>query len=81
MGKNRIAIEHIDDKRKRTVIKNKRRHGLVKKALELSTLCNQKIVLTIYDQDFDRMIVYQSHSDFDGIAASTKAEALFEKQK
>lgn len=39
MGKKKIAIERVDEKRRRTVIKNKRRNGLIKKAIELSKLC------------------------------------------
>ena len=50
MGKRKLPIERIDEKRRRTVIKNKRRNGLIKKAVELSMLCDQKIYLVLYDQ-------------------------------
>ena len=40
MGKRKLPIERIDEKRRRTVIKNKRRNGLMKKAVELSMLCD-----------------------------------------
>ena len=64
MGKNKLPIKFIDDKRRRTVIKNKRKHGLLKKAVELSILSNQMISLAIFDPDYDRMIIYNSHSEF-----------------
>ena len=49
MGKRRLPIQKIDHKRRRTVVKNKRRNGLLKKAVELSLLCEQKIYIVIYD--------------------------------
>ena len=65
MGKRKLPIERIDDKRRRTVIKNKRRNGLIKKAVELSMLCDQRIYLVLYDPEYERLIQYVSHDDFD----------------
>ena len=65
MGKRKLPIERIDEKRRRTVIKNKRRNGLIKKAVELSMLCDQKIYLVLYDPEYERLIQYVSHADFD----------------
>lgn len=39
MGKKVANIDKIENKRKRTVVKNKRRNGLLKKAVELTLLC------------------------------------------
>jgi hypothetical protein len=40
MGKRSLPMQKIDHKRRRTVVKNKRRNGLLKKAVELSLLCD-----------------------------------------
>ena len=40
MGKKVGNIDKIENKRKRTVVKNKRRNGLLKKAVELTMLCD-----------------------------------------
>lgn len=64
-GKKFNPIKKIADRRKRTVVKNKRRNGLLKKAVELSLLCEQQIYLVIYDPEQDRMIQFMSEPDFD----------------
>ena len=48
----KVSKEKIGDSRKRQVIKNKRRNGVLKKAMELSVMCNQQIYLVIYDKDY-----------------------------
>lgn len=65
MGKRRLPIQKIDHKRRRTVVKNKRRNGLLKKAVELSLLCDQKIYIVIYDKEYDRLIQFMSDEKFD----------------
>lgn len=55
---------YIENKRKRTVIKNKRRNGLIKKAVQLSKMCDLQIYLAIYDEQFDRMVQFGSKSSF-----------------
>ena len=64
MGKRKLPIERIDHKRRRTVVKNKRRNGILKKAVELSMLCEQKIYMVVYDPEYDRMIQFMSDKDF-----------------
>jgi hypothetical protein len=56
MGKRKLPIERINHKRRRTVVKNKRRNGIIKKAVELSLLCSQQIFIAIYDPEYQRMI-------------------------
>ena len=65
MGKRSLPIQKITHKRKRTVVKNKRRNGILKKAVELSLLCDQKIYLIVYDPEYDRMIQFMSDPEFD----------------
>ena len=47
MGRRKIAIQKIKDQRRRTVTFNRRRLGLMKKAYELSVLCNCDVTLII----------------------------------
>mmetsp|Transcript_12714 Transcript_12714/g.19117 ORF Transcript_12714/g.19117 Transcript_12714/m.19117 type:complete len:317 (+) Transcript_12714:250-1200(+) len=51
MGRKKIEIKPIEDERNRHVTFNKRKSGLVKKAMELSILCNSKISLIIFDEN------------------------------
>lgn len=43
------GLKYIDDERKRNVAYCKRRHGLIKKVLELGVMCNQNIYVGIFD--------------------------------
>merc|ERR1711907_269954 len=56
MGRKKIQIRRIDDERVRKVTFAKRKSGLVKKAMELSLLCDCDIALLIFtpkpDQKF-----------------------------
>ena len=49
MGRNKIEIEPIREEKLRNITFNKRKHGLLKKATELSILCNIKVVLIFTD--------------------------------
>jgi len=50
MGRHKIAIKKIPDARGRHVTFNKRKNGLLKKAMELSLLCDCQIALVIFEQ-------------------------------
>ena len=49
MGRKPIVIQEIKDTKVRNVTFKKRRNGLIKKAYELSVLCNCQIALVIFD--------------------------------
>eukprot|EP00761_Pharyngomonas_kirbyi_P008658 gb/GECH01008670.1/.p1 GENE.gb/GECH01008670.1/~~gb/GECH01008670.1/.p1 ORF type:complete len:102 (+),score=12.95 gb/GECH01008670.1/:1-306(+) len=49
MGRKKIPIEPIKDERNREVTFKKRKQGLIKKAMELSILCNCQISLVIFN--------------------------------
>ena len=76
MGRNKLPIKYIEDKKRRTVIKNKRKHGLLKKAVELSIVGNQMITVSIFDPDYNRMIIYNSHSELDHTNLNAKVDSL-----
>lgn len=48
MGRGKIAIEKIDDLAKRQVTFTKRRKGLLKKAKELSILCDAEVGIIVF---------------------------------
>lgn len=52
MGRKKLDnIDLLPDKNQRNVAYCKRKRGLVKKAIELSKLCDQRIFLVIFDQE------------------------------
>eukprot|EP01147_Barroeca_monosierra_P006840 gene6840-9510_t len=60
MGRKKITIQPIKDTRNRQVTLNKRKIGLMKKAYELSVLCDCEIALIIMDSD-NRRYLFGSH--------------------
>ena len=50
MGRHKIKIKKIEDARGRHVTFNKRKNGLLKKAMELSLLCDAQIALVIFEK-------------------------------
>jgi len=51
MGRKKIRIERIADERNRQVTFTKRKNGLMKKAMELSVLCDCEIALIIFNSN------------------------------
>ena len=49
MGKNKILIKQISNKRLRNITYNKRKNGLLKKAAELGMLCDVPVILYFGD--------------------------------
>ena len=58
MGRNKIRIEKIENERKRATTFQKRRHGLIKKAMELSILCDCEVSLMVFNED--KLVVYST---------------------
>ena len=52
MNRKRIVIKPISDERSRVGTYNKRKFGVIKKAMELSILCNCKIgaVCSVFEE-------------------------------
>lgn len=42
----------------------KRKKGVIKKAMELSKLCGFDVMMSIFDKEKNRLIMYQSKKDF-----------------
>jgi len=62
MGRNKIKIEKIENSKIRQVTFYKRKRGLLKKAMELSLLCESKIFLCIVDK-VEKLTIYSSEND------------------
>ncbi|CAG9461635.1 unnamed protein product [Pedinophyceae sp. YPF-701] len=60
MGRKKIRIEKIPDERNRQVTFTKRKNGLMKKAMELSVLCDCEIALIVFNQH-GKLFLYHSH--------------------
>lgn len=60
MGRRKIKIGFIEDEKFRKVTCCKRKKGLVKKAMELSMLCGNDILLIIRDNTSSQTILYTS---------------------
>mmetsp|Transcript_263 Transcript_263/g.454 ORF Transcript_263/g.454 Transcript_263/m.454 type:complete len:534 (-) Transcript_263:225-1826(-) len=67
MGRKKIRIERISDERNRQVTFTKRKNGLMKKAMELSVLCDCDIALVIFNSN-NKLFQYSS-ADIDTILA------------
>eukprot|EP00657_Telonema_sp_P-1_P007203 TRINITY_DN26927_c0_g1_i1.p1 TRINITY_DN26927_c0_g1~~TRINITY_DN26927_c0_g1_i1.p1 ORF type:complete len:281 (-),score=35.77 TRINITY_DN26927_c0_g1_i1:245-1087(-) len=65
MGRKKIDIRRIDDVRVRKVTFNKRKAGLVKKAMELSLLCDCEVALVVFTSE-NKLYKYGS-SDVDKV--------------
>nr|QWX93764.1 MADS-box protein 25 [Cunninghamia lanceolata] len=66
MGRGRIEVKKIQDKKNRVVTFCKRRSGLMKKARELSVLCDAQVGLIIFSQT-GKLSHFSSPRDMDEI--------------
>jgi len=62
MGRNKIKIEKIENTRIRQVTLYKRKKGLIKKSMELSLLCEAKVLLCVLDKN-EKLTTYISDSE------------------
>lgn len=68
MGRNKIKIEKIDNLKMRFTTYKKRKTGLLKKAMELSLLCDCEILLCIVNKTTKENILYESNSKINSLA-------------
>lgn len=71
MGRKKIEIKPITDKKSRKDTFHKRKVGLVKKAAELSMLCNVKMLLVFEDLAGD-VVKYSTHGLYDPVQYFTE---------
>lgn len=69
MGRNKIKIERIKNERIRQVTFYKRKRGLLKKAMELSLLCEVKVLMCIVDKN-DKTTIYSSELNLKNFVSS-----------
>ena len=53
MGRSKVIVKHIDDPVKRKATFQKRKGGVMKKAMELSVLCGCDIAFVMFDEHGD----------------------------
>lgn len=65
MGRNKVQVsQQIPDETFRRITYSKRKKGIIKKAFELSQLCGQQIMLAIYNNTNNKLVIYQSTKEF-----------------
>ena len=66
MGKKKIDnMKFVEDNHVRTITYHLRKRGLLKKCIELSSMCGQEVYLFIHDTKRDKVVEYQSSGNFD----------------
>ena len=65
MGRNRIKIEKIKSEKNKNITYVKRKKGLIKKAMELSLLCDANIFLCLIPKETNQMSLFCSSDSAD----------------
>ena len=67
MGRNKISIQKIKDERIRNITYYKRKKGLIKKAMELTLLCDVEVFVSIYPKQIshNQLLVFCSSNNMD----------------
>ena len=67
MGRNKILIQKIKDERIRNITYYKRKKGLVKKAMELSLLCDADILVCVYPKHiaYRQLLIFSTTNNAD----------------
>ncbi|KAL6841972.1 hypothetical protein ACP4OV_028484 [Aristida adscensionis] len=66
MGRGPVQLRRIENKINRQVTFSKRRNGLLKKAHEISVLCDAEVALIVFSTK-GKLYEYSSHASMDGI--------------
>ena len=63
MGRGKVQLKRIENKINRQVTFSKRRNGLLKKAHEISVLCDAEVALIVFSTK-GRLYEYSSHERY-----------------
>ncbi len=82
MGRNKIPIQKIEKERLRSITYLKRKKGLLKKAMELSVLCDVDILLGIYPKNIsnNKLLIFCSKNNIDIFIDKYYKNPLIEKE-
>ena len=75
-----LPPKFIDQVNKRRVTAVKRRRGLFKKAIELSSLCGLEFFLVVFDPEMQKITELKSNRDFDVLLVNHMLEKNNVKQ-
>jgi hypothetical protein len=65
MGKKKIDnLKLINDRNLRNITFHKRKRGLIKKVIELCSLCHLDIYMFLFDKEKKKIIEFNSNSSF-----------------
>ncbi|KAL3818551.1 hypothetical protein ACJIZ3_004456 [Penstemon smallii] len=69
MGRGKVELKRIENHTNRQVTFSKRRNGLLKKAFELSLLCDAEIALLVFSPS-GKLYQFSSHDEYGHHASS-----------
>ncbi|KAM0068179.1 putative transcription factor MADS-MIKC family [Helianthus debilis subsp. tardiflorus] len=78
MGRGRVQLKRIENKISRQVTFSKRRTGFLKKAHEISVLCDAEVALIVFSSK-GKLFEYSTHSSMDTILERYERYAYAEK--
>lgn len=59
MGRKKVSVfKEIEDETFKRITYSKRKKGIIKKAFEISLLCAQDVMLTIYNRSNNKLVLY-----------------------
>jgi hypothetical protein len=82
MGRNKISIQKIKDERIRNITYYKRKKGLVKKAMELSLLCDADILVCVYPKHiaYRQLLIFSTTNNADSFIDKYIKNPLIKKE-
>ena len=82
MGRNKISIQKIKDERIRNITYYKRKKGLIKKAMELSLLCEADILVCIYPKliTYNQLLIFSTTNTADNFIEKYIKNPLIKKE-
>ncbi|GKA34428.1 truncated transcription factor CAULIFLOWER A-like protein, partial [Tanacetum coccineum] len=78
MGRGRVQLKRIENKISRQVTFSKRRTGLLKKAHEISVLCDADVALIVFSTK-GKLFEYATHSSMEAILERYERYSYAEK--